>query len=306
MFRIPRGVLIVLCALGCNRATPDKAPTAEPESAATPLAELKRELALKLSAAETLVLNDGSYQEAIDKAKRQELGTGLVHAIPDQHDDKVFTDALVMSGARASVTISQVSMERQPNSPEEPPEEAAAAYLWKPEQLRDVYAVRFRIQALSAVSLARWYGTMRKLLPRLMILKKLTEIPGGWDAEAEIYAFRTARIPRHVPELPRVDALLEARGLARATLTGTKTKQLLADCDALAAKVAAKEAGMINALEPLARSHWYGARFGVFQDRIEVLEKVDLDALVGRPIPKPKHQNEKGGHPPKRKPAHRH
>ncbi len=245
---------------------------------------VERALILELASNQATALNRGSYEEAIRKFQRQFEGLRVYERIPIRGSaaDLALTEQLIATGPPAMVTIERVTLSTTPNRRRVLPPTSATAFAWQRTDLQEVHAVRFRILALSAASLKRWYGMLPKTLARLLYIRQLTEIPGGWDAKAEVYAFvQPSHIPRHVIQPVPLNERLERAGVAL-DRPGRQTLSGLAKSVDLAYKLQKGLEEVHQALEPLARSHHLSAQWKLFSDQVSKVQKQTVNRLLGR------------------------
>ena len=276
---------VALATVAC--AEPDSPAFPQPDKeVAHALRDIERALTLELHANEATALNRGSYEETIRKALRQEQALGVLHRIPlsREHSPEGFVTQLLTSALKAGVVIRNVQIEARPIERRKLPEVTSSVFHWQPDDLRDTWDVRFRLEALSAAGLRRWFARLPSAMPRLMVLQTLVELPGGWDVTAEIYGFaELSHVPRHEPKASTLGPLLEERGVRSEALYAPALVGALARCRELEHRIAAGLEGVRAALLPLARSHMLTARWRLFTDRVSAAKRHSPNKLLGLP-----------------------
>lgn len=296
MLRSTRWVLLTVLVVGCQ---PDRvAVPQEPEEQIEALRVLKRAMVLELSANEAIALNRGSNEESIRKLQRQFEGLRVYERIPlaSSATTQSLTLQLLASGPPARVAIERIALSERPTQRRALPETTLGAFDWKPEDLRTVTSVSFRVTTLSAAGLLRWYAQLPENLPRLLYVRAVKEMPGGFDVSGEVYAFiEPERIPKHVVVVPALAARMDDVGLRLETV-GAKTTATLSECARLQARLESRLPEVHAALEPLTRSHLQSARWKIFERLVRRVSKQSMNRLLGRPDAPKKGAGQHGHH----------
>ena len=175
-------VLVALGALcGCRDTvyTPAEPPKTGPEVA--PLKELKRELSIEKQANHVTAMNAGSYVLSARRFQRQEDELMMWDRIPlgSATSAEMLRKQLEESAVVAAVTIEGLEVRAAEPAPRALPTRTPGAFRWEPGDLVATHAVHFQLGALSRTRVRRWWAGLPKHLPRLLLLKTMSEKPGG-------------------------------------------------------------------------------------------------------------------------------